>query len=313
MGAPGDSPVDPDPPDAAGQVVAYPRLVLRGISQLCFQSNELTGLCFLAAVLVVSPLAATYLLVAAILAPGARILLGERREVLATGLPGLNPCLIALSLPTFFQTGWVDVRMWIVLLVCVAATVLLVRVLLAVLPFPILALPFLLVFWLLYALAPHLSVALRPEMFDSSHTATLHPVIAVLFSLGQALFSPSVASGLLLTAGLLLSNWRHAVMAVLGAVIGTAVSAYYRHVDPTLADLGLYGFNGVLAAVAVYVFCGRLRLAILGALIASIATPSLGLLGLPGVSAPYVFATWFVLGLGWIERKWFTAPGIGTR
>ena len=77
---------------------------------------------------------------------------------MSTGLPGLNPCLIALSLPAFFHTGWTNVSMWLVLLVCVAAAVVLVRVCVAVLPFPTLVLPFLIIFWALYALAPRLDV-----------------------------------------------------------------------------------------------------------------------------------------------------------
>ncbi len=43
------------PPLEAARV-PYWRLVLRGVSQMCFQSNELTGLFFLAAVLAASPL-----------------------------------------------------------------------------------------------------------------------------------------------------------------------------------------------------------------------------------------------------------------
>ena len=87
-------------------------MALRGCSQMCFQSNELTGLLFLAAVLLASPIACAYMLVAAFMAPGGRMLLGERGPVLSKGLPGLNPCLIALSLPAFFHTGWTDVGMW---------------------------------------------------------------------------------------------------------------------------------------------------------------------------------------------------------
>ena len=99
------------PPVKAGPA-PYWRLVLRGCSQLCFQANELTGVFFLAAVLIASPIAFAYLLVAGIMAPAGRMLLGERGPVLATGLPGLNPCLIALSLPVFFHTDWTNVGMW---------------------------------------------------------------------------------------------------------------------------------------------------------------------------------------------------------
>jgi len=299
-------------PREGGENVPYYRLVLRGCSALCFQSNELTGLFFLAAVLVVSPIAAVYFLVAAAMAPGGRMLLGQRGAVLATGLPGLNPCLIALSLPAFFRTSWTNVGMWVVLVVCVAIAVVLVRLLVTICPFPILALPFVLIFWAVYALAPHLGVLhLIPP--DISVATTLHPLTAVLSSLGEALFSPSVWSGLLFLAGVLVSNWRHAVIAVIGAAIGTTVSYYYRHLDPESVDLGLYGFNGVLAAVAVYALCGsKLRPAILGALIATIMTPAFARLGLQAVSAPFVFATWLVLALGWIDRRWFAPPGSGS-
>ena len=299
-------------PREDGETVSYHRLVLRGCSALCFQSNELTGLFFLAAVLVASPIAATYFLVAAAMAPGGRMLLGQRGAVLATGLPGLNPCLIALSLPAFFHTGWTNVGMWVVLVVCVAITVVLVRLLVAIFPFPILALPFVLGFWVLYALAPHLDV-LQPRSLDLPVATTLRPVTAVLSSLAETVFSTSVWSGLLFLAGVLVSNWRHATVAVLGAIIGTTVSYYYRHLDPESVNFGLYGFNGVLSAVAVYALCGsKLRLAILGALIATIATPAFADLGLQAVSAPFVFSTWLVLALGWIDEKWFSPNDPGS-
>ncbi|QQW33543.1 urea transporter [Mycobacterium marinum] len=295
-------------PVETSEDVPYYRLVLRGCSQLCFQSNALTGLFFLAAVLVASPIAAAYFLVAAIMAPAGRMLLGERGPVLATGLPGLNPCLIALSLPVFFRTSWTDVGMWGVLVVCVVITVVLVRLLVAALPFPILAFPFLIVFWGLYALAPHLDV-LRPAASGPPAGAAFHPISAVLLSLGQALFSPSIWSGLLFLAGILLSSWRHAVLAFLGATIGTAVSYYYGDVHSMNVNSGLYGFNGVLTAVAVYALCGgKLRLAILGALVATILTPAIAAVGLQTVSAPFVFTTWLVLALGWIEQQWFDVP-----
>lgn len=295
------------PPVQSGDV-PYWRLVLRGCSQLCFQANELTGVFFLAAVSIASPIAFVYVLVAAIIAPAGRMLLGEKGSVLATGLPGLNPCLIALSLPTFFHTGWTNVGMWIVLLVCVTSAVVLVRLCVAVLPFPTLALPFLILFWILSLLEPKLDV-LQPIVFRTAEPTVFHPLTAVLDSLGQAVFSPSIWSGLLFATGLLLSNWRHGVVAILGAMIGTAVSYYYRDVDPASANLGLYGFNGVLTAVSVFVFCGgKLRLAILGALLATILMPAIATFGVQTLSAPFVFTTWLVLALGWIEDHWFTFP-----
>jgi len=298
-------PVDYLFPPVESGLVPYWRLVPRGWSQLCFQSNELTGLFFLAAVLVASPISAAYFLVAGIMAPAGRMLLGDRGAVLATGLPGLNPCLIALALPVFYQTGWTNVGMWAVLVVCVAITIVLVRLCVAILPFPVLALPFLIVFYALYALAPSID-AVQPLSFASQAHATFEPLKAILRSLGQAVFSPTILSGLLFAAGLFLSNWRHGTLAVCGAIIGSVVSYYYRDVDAESVNLGLYGFNGVLTAVSVFVVCGgKLRLAVLGALLATIITPAISGLGVQPVSAPFVLTTWLVLALGWLGDNWF--------
>jgi urea transporter len=257
----------------------------------------------LAAVAVATPIAAAYLLVAGILAPGVRYVLGERGAVFATGLTGLSPSLMAISLPAFFETGWADLRMWGVLVIAVAVTAAVTHVLVRLFPFPILALPFLLVFWVLYALQPRL-----PDLDPGgpSHTAstTFEPVTAILDSLGEAAFSPTPWSGLLLLAGVLLGDWRHGVMAACGALTGTLVAYYYASASTGGLDSGLYGFNGVLTAVAVFALCGgRLRLAILGAIIATIITPAISDLGVVALSAPFVVTTWIILALGWLEDR----------
>ncbi len=295
------------PPLEDGELPFY-RIVLRGISQLCLQTNELTGLFFLAAVLIASPIASVYLLVAAILGPLGRRLMGERQEVLSTGLPALNPCLIALSLPVFFHTGWTDITMWAVLLVCIASAVLLVWLFLHILPFPMIALPFLIIFWILWAIEPHVNF-LEPSNIHLAAYHTFHPLIAVLFSLGQAIDSPTIWSGLLFLTGLSLSNWRHGVVGLLGAVIGTMVAYYYSHATPESANLGLYGFNGVLTAVSVFVFCGgSLRLSILGAILATIFIPLIAGFGVQTLAAPFVLTTWLMILLGWVEDNWFHEP-----
>lgn len=288
----------------------YWRIALRGCSQPGFQSNELTGLFILAAAFIVSPLAAAYMLVAATIAPAGRMLLGDKKPSLETGLAGLNPGLIALSIPTFFQSAWTDLAMWGVLIAAVASTVILTRICLATLPLPTLVVPFLLTFWALHALAPHLGF-LQPVDFANMPRTDLHPIQAILAGLGQAAFSPNMWSGLLIGTGIFLSNWRHGCLAVFGAIIGTVVSYHNRDValDPAAIDMGLYGFNSVLAALSVFVFCGgRLRLAFLGAIVAAVLVPVISALGVQALSAPFVAATWLIIALGWIENNWFGHP-----
>lgn len=295
------------PPIQNGELPFY-RIVLRSISSLGFQSNELTGLFFLIAALVASPIAGVYLLSAAMIGPTIRKLLGEKKEVLASGLPGLNPSLIALSLPAFFVTGWTNIGMWLVLLVCIIIAVLLVILFLRFFPLPIIGLPFLIIFWILWAVEPHVSfIELSKLGIVPYHT--FHPVVAVLFGLGQAIFSPSLWSGLLFLIGISLSNWRYGVVALCGAIIGTTVALFYAHVATESVNLGFYGFNSVLGAISVYVICGqKIRLSILSALLSTIFIPIIGSFGVQSLAAPFILSAWIIIVLGWIEDKWFKIP-----
>lgn len=290
-------------PVPVGQMVPYWRIVLRGCSQLTCQTNELTGLLIIAAVAVATPIAAAYLVVAGILAPAVRYVLGERGPILGTGLAGLSPSLTALSLPAFFDTGWTDLRMWGVLVVAAAATAVVTHVIVRLLPLPALALPFLVVFWVIWAIEPSVP-ELHPLVDSDTSTSGFQPAIAVLDGLGEVAFSPNPWSGALLLAGVLVSNWRHGVMAVTGAVIGTLGAYYSANVATGGLNEGLYGFNSVLTAIAVFALCGgKLRLAVLGALLATILTPAISDLGVVALSAPFVATTWIVLGLGRLEDR----------
>jgi urea transporter len=68
-----------------------------------------------------------------------------------------------------------------------------------------------------------------------------------------------------------------------------------------------------LTAVSVFVICGgKLRLSILGALLATILMPAIANFGAPIVSAPFVVTTWLMLALGWVEDNWFSPPPVPT-
>jgi urea transporter len=241
---------------------------------------------------------------AAILAPGGGILLAEERPVVETGVYGFNACLIALSLPAFFHIQWNDGAGWVMLVAAVGSTVVLTRLAIAFVPFPTMAAPFLITFWVLFPLAPKLG-APQPIALEPAGQAAFQPFEAVLNGLSGAIFCVSVWSGLLYLGGVLVSNWRHGLLALSGAAIGAGVAAYH-HAPGSTINSGLYGFNGVLTAVSVFVFCGgMLRLSILGAVVATVLMEVFPAVGLQTLSAPFVLATWVMLALGWVERHGF--------
>jgi urea transporter len=127
---------------------------------------------------------------------------------------------------------------------------------------------------------------------------------AIASALGSALFAPSVFAGLLFLTGLLLSNWRHGLVAVLGAF--TAVTLAAQAGAPAAAvNSGFVGFNGVLAALAAYIVIGAdLRLVVLGSVLSTwLASYVHRGAPVPVLASGFVIAIWLMLLLGWLNPR----------
>ena len=96
-----------------------------------------------------------------------------------------------------------------------------------------------------------------------------------------------------------------AAIALLGSVVGTAIAAY--HGDSTqLMSIGIYGYNAVLAAMALFLKRRCLTLPILAAVVATLLTEYFPKEpGLPALTAPFVAASWILLAVVWAETRIF--------
>jgi urea transporter len=105
--------------------------------------------------------------------------------------------------------------------------------------------------------------------------------------------------------GVLVSNWRHAVVAAIGAIIAIAL-ATQAGAPGTAINSGFVGFNGVLAALAAYVIIGAdLRLVALSALLSTwLASYVYRGAPVPVLASGFVLAVWVILLLGWVN-PWF--------
>jgi urea transporter len=226
-------------------------------------------------------------------------LLGGDRALLGLGLFGFNSGLMGLALGNFFVA---DTALWIAVLVlaCIvgAVTVAMAKWL----PIPFLAAPFIATFWVLWPVKSSVGLtAINLGAFGDSHVRF---ILATLSALGSALFAASAISGLLFLLGILLANWRHAVIAAVGALVAALLAAHVGAAGDMI-NSGFIGFNAVLAAVATYeLVAADLRLVLLAAMTSTWifsfinrTWPS------PALASGFVLTVWGIMLLGWLNSR----------
>lgn len=264
--------------------------LLNGFSQIVFQCHPLCGLLCLLAILISAPA----LLGGALLGGLAGLLTAQRRGYAKAerqaGLYCYNGILIGLLLNHHLQ--------WSIL---VPPLILAAGGLSAILThywlkhsqdqrgLPPYTAPFVMLAWLLLAVMDGTPTIPVTQPFNDYLS-----VPAALFrGLGQILLLEHPLAGGLIALGLWLSNPKAAAWALCGAGIGLAFGLLQPEPSPAL--LGLTGYNPALAALAL----GLDRrhpwwLPLIGIVLTIALTPGFAALGLPTLTAPYMFACWII-------------------
>lgn len=275
------------------------RALLRGFSQCAFQANELSALFFIAgATLFNWRMGAFYVVSVLVATVVARLLRGDA-VLLGLGLFGFNSGLMGLALGCFFvpsTTLW----LWMPVLAALVAgvTVAMARWV----PFPFLAAPFIGSFWAMWPLAQ--ALGLEKVDLGSFPDAPLTFIAATVAALGATLFASGPVVGLVFLAGVLVSNWRHAVVALLGAALAASLAAHVGAPGAAI-NSGFVGFNAVLAAIATYALVSTdLRLAALAALGATWIFSFVSRLGMaPALASGFVLTVWLIMLMGWVNSR----------
>jgi urea transporter len=292
------------------------RTALRGVGQVFFQENALTGACFILGIALSSPLmAAGAAIGAAIGTATARLLKFDEAETTA-GIYGFNSTLVGIATFFFFRPGAASIVLLVLGCVVAAPVTRLAR---RHVPFPTYTAPFIVTTWALYFLGTALGAGpsgpgygpLVPDIaLGTGPDATFHGV-------SQVMFQASLWTAILFLVGIALSDWRHAAWVLAASIIGMLVAGYHvdaarRALDPErlierdhfeTIRLGLYGYNATLAAVALYLWRRSLIPPLLGILLSVPLTELIPRLGLPALTAPFVLATWIVLAFGWLDER----------
>jgi len=271
----------------------FVRIVLRGIGQVMFQDHAGTGLLFLVGIAIASPFMAVGALMGAVTGPVTAALAGFDREEIRIGIYGFNPVLVGTASLFFLQPKTMT---WVLVFFGCVAAAFVTYLMRRFLKFPTYTAPFVVVGWLViivaHAIAGSAIDVIQPPVDYTQVGFLAH----VLRGTAEVMFGANIATGALFIVGIALSNWRHALLALLGSMVGTLLGIYHQNPADTIA-LGIYGYNASLAAIAMYLWRKSLLIPLLAAAVTVPLTeffPS-SQLGIPALTAPFVVASWIVI------------------
>ena len=315
--------------------VAFVDSCLRGVGQVCFMNNPVTGLAILVAMFVGEAWLGFAGALGVVVSTLAAIVIGMDRGAIRAGLFGFNGVLVGAGLSLFLQPDWdVMVMVWIVV-GAFFSTILhaaLANVFIGAWTVPpfTLAFNFITLIFLVGALnfangrvgdlvAPaqpgvtegEVSNALRSAADAATSNDVEGVVNAILRGISQLFFANSVVAGIIIVVGIAVCSRIAAIFALVGSSVGM-LTGLALGADGVAIYNGLWGFNSFDAALAVggvffvltwmsgllAVACAVLAAMLFGA-IAALFTPW----GLPALTLPFCFATLaFVLLKGASDR-----------
>jgi urea transporter len=304
-------------------VVGAVDALLRGVGQVMFQNNPMTGLLFLVGILVNSPKLAGAGLLGLGASTLAAYLLGTDRTLIRAGLFGFNGVLVGIGLAFFLEF---DLRLAVYIVLGGAVSTVMMMALanmLSTWDMPALTAPFVLTAWLLlfavYQLgflhpteliaptAPNPDAAVQTdlrELATGSGGLTAANLANGLFrGVGEVMFEDNLLTGLIFLVAIAVNSRISAGMALLGSAVGET-TALAMGADGFSVYHGLYGFNAVLCAIAIggvfFVLTWRSVVYALIAAVFSVAAFAafavlLSPIGMPALTAPFVVTTWLFL------------------
>lgn len=245
--------------------------LLRGVGQIYLQRSALAGGFFLLALAMADPWWAVATFIGSVL--GAQFPFAEKtsRE---DGLYGFNSALVALAVVVFFP------RTPVMLLIGVAACVISSALfhLAHRRGLQVFTAPFVVTTWALFAL-------FTPS--GGTTPAPLHVVEVVARHFGEVIFLGGTWPGVVCAIGVFVGSRKSGVIALAAS---TLVLALLLPVSSEARDAGLYGFNAVLAAIALHQQRPNVAIALAGAVLAAALT-WLTLEWRP-LTAPFVLVAW---------------------
>lgn len=284
---------------------------LKNISQVILIENPISGLLILIGIAVSSWKLGLIALIAALIATATGHFLKADPELTGHGLLGFNSILTSMALYLFMDgpdKWWISLMGSFIAVLITAAFMELFKES----TLPALTLPFILLTWFMLMIAYRfdsfiLTNDLVPQFL--SHEKLDQIAVpdwpeALINGYGQIFFIQHNLSCVLILAAVFVSSWRSGLF-VIGANFVAIVAAYLLGADHVLIGKGLYGYNAILAVLAISValpseqrnrpiFSGFIA-AVLSVFITASVSAWMQPYGLPALTLPFVLTTWLML------------------
>jgi urea transporter len=304
-------------------LAAFADSCLRGVGQVCFMNNPITGLAIVVAMFVGEAWLGFAGVLGVVASTATAAVLGMDRGAIRAGLFGFNGVLVGAGMSLFLQPDWDELVIVWIIVGSAFSTILhasLAQIFVGVFKVPpfTLAFNFITLIFLIAALnfangrvggliapadaqvtAGSVSNTLRSAADKASANDIEGVINAVFRGISQLFFANSIVSGLLIVAGIAVCSRIAAVFAVVGSAVGMLSGLAFGASGVAIYN-GLWGFNSFDAALAIggvfFVLTWRSGVLAVGcAVFAALLFGAIGALftpwGLPALTLPFCFAT----------------------
>jgi urea transporter len=293
--------------------------ILRGIGQVVFQNNPISGAVILGAILYNSWIYGIVCLVGTIISTLTAVLFKADKGMIKDGLFGFNGALIAIALVAYtsrnFTTGNIpNGHLWLYIVLCASFTTVILPAFDALLgphKVPGLTMPFVLASWFfLGALFQFTTIDVSLKPTSPSDFTGPRPEYTwmtwfhgVTMGIAEIFFQDNWVTGIIILIGIAINTRIGALMALMGSTLAVGVAVFYGAHDEAIRD-GLFGYNAALTAMALGGTFFVLNVpaffyTVIGVLVTARVWASLGIFlepsGMPVLTSAFVFVTWLML------------------
>lgn len=267
----------------------------RGIGQVMFQNNALSGLLMLIGIFLNSWQMGILALSGNIISTLTAHFSGYGRDDIKNGLYGFNGTLVGIAVGVFMELSLGSLLLMVVA-ACISTWI--TRLLNLQRSLPGFTAPFILSVWMLLGFCSWI----MPDILLVSDTVTdatqgINYFQTFSFGIGQVMFQGNIWTGLLFLVGILVNSRTAAFYTVIGALFPIPL-AILLGIDAETLNMGLMGYNGVLCAIAlgdrtlkslVWDSCSVLLSTLLQIIGMNLEITTL--------TAPFVVSVWIIMGI----------------